>query len=244
MLNETPISITASVFSNRANATLYVPAGCKATYEAADYWKDFAAIQELKTDVTITIGQLEMGTYCSKYYLGFSKVSGIKAYIASGFKPSTGTAFIMNVEEVPANTGIMVKGAPGTYTIPVKKTDMYYVNMFKGTLVSMTVPVIEDGCQNYVLRKGDDDVVRFYKSYGGSTLGANKAYLQIPTSVITSAMNSREYINFEEDDVTGIVGPEYSTQEDNGEYYNLNGQRETSPKSGIYIKNGKKIIIR
>ena len=237
--NETPVNITSQTFTNRANATLYVPAGCKAAYEAADYWNQFAAIQEQKTTVTITIGSSGMGTYCSEYDLDFSGVSGIRAYIASGFNPSEGTAFIMNVEEVPANTGIMVKGTPGTYTIPVKETDMYYKNMFKGTLVSMTVPAIEDGCQNYVLRSGDSGV-KFYKSYGGSTLGANKAYLQIPTSVL----GAREYINFEEDDVTGIVGPDYITQEHNGEYYNLNGQRVTSPKRGIYIKNGKKIIIR
>jgi hypothetical protein len=235
----TPLAITSNTFSNRANATLYVPAGCKSAYEAADYWKEFKEIVEIVENVTITIGSLGMGTYCSQYDLDFSGVSGIRAYIASGFKPSTGMAFIMRVEEVPANTGIMVKGTPGTYTIPVKETDMYYKNMFKGTLVSMTVPAIEDGCQNYVLRSGDYGV-KFYVSHGSSTLGANKAYLQIPTSI----MGAREYINFEEDNVTGIVGPEYMTQEDHGELYNLNGQRITNPKRGIYIKNGKKIMIR
>jgi len=42
-----PISISKYVFSNRTNATLYVPAGCKAAYEAADYWKEFKEIVEL-----------------------------------------------------------------------------------------------------------------------------------------------------------------------------------------------------
>ena len=39
--NPTPVAITQNTFSNRANATLYVPAGSKPAYEAADYWKDF-----------------------------------------------------------------------------------------------------------------------------------------------------------------------------------------------------------
>ena len=42
-----PISIDSNTFSNRANATLYVPKGSKAAYEAADYWKDFKEIIEV-----------------------------------------------------------------------------------------------------------------------------------------------------------------------------------------------------
>ena len=43
----TPVTISAGVFSNRANATLYVPAGSKAEYQAADYWKEFKQIVEI-----------------------------------------------------------------------------------------------------------------------------------------------------------------------------------------------------
>ena len=44
---ETPLPITSNAFSNRANATLYVPIGCKAAYEAADCWKEFKEIIEM-----------------------------------------------------------------------------------------------------------------------------------------------------------------------------------------------------
>jgi hypothetical protein len=43
---ETPPSISEDVFTNRANATLFVPVGSKAAYQAADYWKEFKAIFE------------------------------------------------------------------------------------------------------------------------------------------------------------------------------------------------------
>lgn len=45
--SQTPVSITNDVFSNRENATLYVPYGSKTAYGAADYWKEFKEIVEI-----------------------------------------------------------------------------------------------------------------------------------------------------------------------------------------------------
>jgi hypothetical protein len=41
-----PITILSNVFTNRTNATLYVPSGNKKLYEAANYWKEFKEIVE------------------------------------------------------------------------------------------------------------------------------------------------------------------------------------------------------
>ena len=50
--NPTPIALSdGGAFSNRANATLYVPAGSKEAYEAADYWKEFINIVEFEEEV-------------------------------------------------------------------------------------------------------------------------------------------------------------------------------------------------
>ena len=46
-----PISIQKSTFGGKeSNVTLYVPYGCKAAYEAADYWKEFKEIIEMDGD--------------------------------------------------------------------------------------------------------------------------------------------------------------------------------------------------
>ena len=50
---ETPPAITEDVFTNRANATLHVPYGCKAAYKAADYWKDFNIVEMSNPESTI-----------------------------------------------------------------------------------------------------------------------------------------------------------------------------------------------
>ena len=42
-----PVEIRENTFPSRANATLYVPAGCKTTFESAQYWKDFKQIVEM-----------------------------------------------------------------------------------------------------------------------------------------------------------------------------------------------------
>ena len=47
---ETPITINYDTFTNQANATLYVPAGSKAAYEAAYYWKNFKKIMEIGSE--------------------------------------------------------------------------------------------------------------------------------------------------------------------------------------------------
>jgi hypothetical protein len=47
----TPLTITSTTFTSCENATLYVPYGSKALYEAADYWKEFKEIIEMEEEV-------------------------------------------------------------------------------------------------------------------------------------------------------------------------------------------------
>ena len=44
---KTPVNIGFSTFSNKESATLYIPYGCKAAYESANYWKEFKEIVEM-----------------------------------------------------------------------------------------------------------------------------------------------------------------------------------------------------
>ena len=46
-----PVAISSYEFPNRANATLYVPSGCKSSYEKANYWKEFKEIVEMPSQL-------------------------------------------------------------------------------------------------------------------------------------------------------------------------------------------------
>ena len=51
--------------------------------------------------------------------------------------------------------------------------------------------------------------------------------------------NGEEWVEFTPDGITSI----YNSGDSNGVWYNLNGQRVEKPGKGIYIQNGKKVII-
>ena len=56
MEHETPISLSSSVFNNvdKSICILYVPYGCKSTYENAEVWKDFQNIIEYEPDTDLS----------------------------------------------------------------------------------------------------------------------------------------------------------------------------------------------
>lgn len=83
-------------------------------------------------------------------------------------------------------------------------------------------------------------VAEFRKTESG-TLAANKAYLQI-----ASGSNARALRVVFGDDITGINNVEVKKPVtiNDDVIYNLNGQVVTNPSKGIYIKNGKKFIVK
>jgi hypothetical protein len=241
---DTPLEINDYVFnsSNYQNATLYVPKGTKALYEAADWWKYFGKIVEIDK---ITIGDEGMGTFCSTQALDFSGTDEIKAYIVSAFKPSTGEVTLTRITDVPANTGIVVKGAAGTYSIPIGPGETIVSNMLRGVTTNTVLNKVDGDYTNYVLAKKNGNL-GFYAVVDGSTLSAGKAYLPLPTASLPSGARSIKLV-FEDGETTGIS--EASPLNDNGEMtndnvYDLQGRRVTKPTRGLYIVNGKKVVIK
>ena len=241
---ETPIVIGDNVFPSSIcqKATLYVPKGTKALYEVADVWKDFGNIVEMDE---ITIGDESMGTYCSTHALDFSGTDNIKAFIVSAFKPSTGEVILTRITDVPANTGIVVKGAAGTYSIPMSPGETIVANMLRGVTTNTVLNKVEGDYTNYVLAKKNGNL-GFYAVVDGSTLSAGKAYLPLPTASLPSGARSIKLV-FEDGETTGIS--EASPLNDNGEMtndnvYDLQGRRVTKPTRGLYIVNGKKVVIK
>ena len=240
MLTTQPTITCDATDSETAGVFDITPSGAAATNYSFNYVKGTLTIEALW--VSITLNSLGKGTYCSEYPIDFTSVSGIYAYIVSGFKPSAGNLIVTRVYEVPAGTGLYIVGTPGsTYNIPIEPTDFYYSNMMKGVMVATKIPANEDGYTNYVLGSDGNGGVIFKRANNTSS-PANRAYVQIPSSLA----GAREVLGMETDDdsTTGLDGVFTSnTKEAEGEYYNLRGQKVQTPQRGLYIKNGKKIFI-
>lgn len=117
---------------------------------------------------------------------------------------------------------------------------------------------------NYLLNaKGTNPVngktvegIAFYRASKTAKLGPNKAYLPILTSAVQPSTGNlggaKMQIVFADPDdaeddatVTAVTGIEVNDAAEENSYYTLSGIKIDRPtKSGIYIKNGKKIIIK
>ena len=170
---------------------------------------------------------------------GFATYSAVKAINVDGIVTAYGAKYdgskivLTPVTEIPANTGVIIEATADTYKVPAinSAVSIAYVN----DLLVSDGTVTGNGSTIYALGK-KGGVVGFVKVKSGVTIPAGKAYLTI-------SAGARDFIGFGDEDVTGVN--EVKVQKEvRGEYYNLNGQRVAQPTKGLYIVNGKKVIVK
>ena len=158
--------------------------------------------------------------------------SGLAAYKVTEATNSAVTLTAVN-STVAAGTGVILTGTAGeSYNIPVVAT---------GTDISASNKLVaSDGTSNvtdaYVLSSGKFHPVQA----AGIVIPAGKAYL--PAGSITSSHALD--IEFADGETTGIQSLESQKNLLDGAFYNLAGQRVAQPTKGLYIVNGKKVIIK
>ena len=155
-------------------------------------------------------------------------------------------------------TGVIVKGKPGkSYRYILTRNDYALAVTDRATMPSTYKNLV---CPNLVetYREPEDGDGYLFVLNGGKIrrvtkpgiLGYNKAYIRLPKADVdkmyakglgTKGLN----IVFEDFETTTIEYAEtnIASKEDN-KYYNLSGQCVENPTKGIYIKNGKKIVIK
>ena len=159
--------------------------------------------------------------------------SGVKAYIVTATDATTATLSEDDaITVIPANAPVVIKGDEGTYYFPKTTADPSDV---AGNKLN-TGAVTADGTQ-YILANGTSGV-GFYKATPETEIAAGVAYLVSPSG-------SAPYFIFGiEGGTTGIDSVQGSEFTVNGEYYNLAGQRVAQPTKGLYIVNGKKVVVK
>ena len=171
------------------------------------------------TAVSATLPSSGYGSLALSYGLDFSSVEGLTAFVVSEI---TKTAVrLTSVDELPANSGVILKGTPGaTYSIPVKADASYNgTNKLHAAVTAYNCTANEV----YILQGG-----LFHLVTAASTVPAGKAYL-LAEDVPNEA---RSLIISDEVDPTGINVIEAAKAE--------NG----ALKDGKYLIGGKVIIVK
>jgi hypothetical protein len=205
--------------------------------------------------VTVTMGDYELRTYCADVDLDFSAIDGLEAYIATAYTPTdddNGKMKMQQVTSVPAGTGLLLRGTPGAaYTVRQAPSASVLESLLVGVVdeVTLTAKSTDDGMTNLVLASLDNNIA-FYPVSEAGLFGPNKAYLQLPTSMV----GSRHAIALDFEDAATAVTPLPAVSPAEGGLHGMNAQPSTwydlqgrklggrPLKHGVYLINGKKVV--
>ncbi len=148
-------------------------------------------VEILPETITININQYGSGTYSSKYALDFSEMENLKAYSIVGYDTETGGVTMLRVMTAKAGEGLLIKGEPGDYVVPIlESTSFNTLNMLVSTSEAVSLErTSKDGLYvnyKYTL-SGDNTEPQFYAFDDGFTLGAGKAYMQVPLNWVKNS---------------------------------------------------------
>lgn len=193
--------------------------------------------------VAVTIGDDGIATFSSSKHLDFAG-TGVTPYYASAI--ATGTVTLTSITTTWSWQGYILKGSANTYTVPVTaEANAYYpsTNYLKQMANGGTVATSTGSTFHYIFAKkteGDANI-GFYKLIADHTLGAKKAYLETETD-ITPTSGARVALIFDDGTITGITDLKHAVND--GIFYNMNGMRVERPAKGLFIRNGKKFIVK
>lgn len=184
----------------------------------------------------------EWTTYCAT--ASFEVPEGIDAYVVKSY--SDGVVTLKKVTTINSGQGVLLKPASvGTFydaTLCASTPEAYESNMLKGVTTATAISDKDGEYTNFIFTKVGDDI-GFYPASAG-IIPAYKAYLQIPTASLPVGAPARLSVVFEDGETTSIT-PVRNNQKTSDEWYTLSGQRSTKPtERGIYIHEGKKVIIK
>ena len=184
----------------------------------------------------------QYGTYCLDKDLDFSETTGLTAYIAAGYNKTEGSLLMVKVTSVPAGTGLLLKRdseASGTFTAKMITSSPYiYSNLLTGTTKETDVTT-----NDLILSKDDEGQIGFYRVKADGKIAANKAYLKGLAPATGAPRLTLEFL----DDATDIAAITSKPADANrNSWYTLDGRKlQGAPaKKGIYLLNGKKVIVR
>lgn len=183
----------------------------------------------------------EWTTLTSAYNLDFSNVEGgLTAYTAK-YNEKKDAVALTPVKKVKAHTGLILKGvANTTYTLSILASDADGLDaVTDNQLVSCVDALWSTGRdKDYFLSNGE-----FVKSTNDGWVLSGKSYLYIEGGRHTNNSESplRVYVDNTATAINGITNNPVVKDE---AYYNLQGVKVQRPQHGVFIHNGKKVVLK
>ena len=190
------------------------------------------------------------------YDLDFTDVADLKAYTVTGYGKDH-TIWMTRVMKACAGTPLLLRGTPkADYSVPSSVANASYVNMLEGNTSDEDVllnPTMGDMTTLVVIRESG---VIAKLGVENAPFPKGKAWLPVPTSYYEGSAAARGIKEYSENEAevicleavidgnaTGISS--IAVEAENDAWYNLSGQRISTPtKKGLYIKGGKKIVVK
>lgn len=188
--------------------------------------------------IALTITPAGWASFSSNKNLNFDGVENLSAYKAT--VDGTNDVTLVEVTEVKAGEGIILKGTAGEYNVPIMASAP---EALEGNLLKPGYHKVTEGEVGSIYAFGKyNGGVAFVKAAKDYEVSAGRAYLDVNG---TGAKNA-EYLNFyigqEEGETDGIN--KVNTLVETGVRYNLAGQRVGNDYKGIVIVNGRKVVIK
>lgn len=191
------------------------------------------------------------GTICLPYVASYA---GAEVYSISG-KDASG----ISLSKV---TGLLEAGKPYFYMASDVNGQnnagtVRNVNFFRADLAKydVTTPIENNGLIGtfsvpaITAPQGDNFYVlsgnKLYYTTGAEVkVGANKAYIDKNQIVNKGGGAAKAFIDFDELEATGIDAVDTAKTLKGGKFYDLSGREVANPTRGLYIVNGKKVLIK
>ena len=186
----------------------------------------------------LTLGK-EWTTLTSAYNLDFSGIEDLTAYTAK-YNEANDAVALTPVKKVKAHKGLILKGEAGkTYTLPILASNEEGLDeATDNQLVDCVDAVWSTGRDNdYFLHNGE-----FVKSTNNGWALPGKSYLYISGGRSNASGSPlRVYVD---NTATAIDGITNNPVVKDDAYYNLQGVKVQRPQHGVFIHNGKKVVLK
>ena len=200
-----------------------------------------------KQPITYTVPASGVGTFSSTENILLPE--GLNAHYCKTYIAERSAIKVVNISGnvVPANTGVLLSGTPGE-TFTLTATNKVADNMVDNELVAVTeskhINAVDGDYTNFIMKGGKFEKV--LDEDESVMMPAHRAYLPLLTSEVANA--NFVGIIWDDDTVTGLDGVPTDDNHENrygdGTIYNLQGQKVVNLTRGIYIINGKKVVIK